>query len=187
MIELIEKVRKQATRSAAWPRSSPRSVPAGWGEPVFDKLKADLARPCSACRRCSASSTALASAARRARGSENNDRSVATRATPRDRDPTRTATAACSAASRRACRSSCVRRQADQQLAARARHGDESRRTDDDPHQGPPRSRACCRASYRWPRPWSRIVLADHWLRQLSITAARELLESERPSAKNGA
>ncbi|MEO0586590.1 MAG: chorismate synthase [Planctomycetota bacterium] len=44
MIELIEKVRSERDSIGGIGGVVARGVPAGWGEPVFDKLKADLAK-----------------------------------------------------------------------------------------------------------------------------------------------
>ncbi len=44
MIRLIEQVRKQGDSIGGIVEGIARGVPAGWGEPVFDKLEADLAK-----------------------------------------------------------------------------------------------------------------------------------------------
>jgi chorismate synthase len=44
MIERIEKARKDGDSVGGVIRAVARGVPAGWGEPVFDKLEADLAK-----------------------------------------------------------------------------------------------------------------------------------------------
>jgi chorismate synthase len=44
MIELIDKVRKETDSIGGVSEIVAKNVPAGWGEPVFDKLKADLGR-----------------------------------------------------------------------------------------------------------------------------------------------
>lgn len=44
MIELIEQVRKRGDSVGGIVRCIATGVPAGWGEPVFDKLEADLAK-----------------------------------------------------------------------------------------------------------------------------------------------
>lgn len=44
MIALIEEIRKQGDTVGGIIRAIVRGVPAGWGEPVFDKLEADLAK-----------------------------------------------------------------------------------------------------------------------------------------------
>jgi chorismate synthase len=44
MIELIESVRKQGDTVGGIVEGIARGVPAGWGEPVFDRLEADLAK-----------------------------------------------------------------------------------------------------------------------------------------------
>ena len=44
MIRLIEKVRRQGDTVGGIVEGLARGVPAGWGEPVFDKLDADLAK-----------------------------------------------------------------------------------------------------------------------------------------------
>ena len=44
MIRLIEKMRREGNTVGGIVESMARGVPAGWGEPVFDKLEADLAK-----------------------------------------------------------------------------------------------------------------------------------------------
>src|SRR5471032_2945761 len=44
MIRLIEKMRREGNTVGGIVEGIARGVPAGWGEPVFDKLEADLAR-----------------------------------------------------------------------------------------------------------------------------------------------
>jgi chorismate synthase len=44
MIQLIERVRKQGDTVGGIIEGVARGVPAGWGEPVFDRLEADLAK-----------------------------------------------------------------------------------------------------------------------------------------------
>ncbi len=44
MITLIEEIRKQGDTVGGIVRAIARGVPAGWGEPVLDKLEADLAK-----------------------------------------------------------------------------------------------------------------------------------------------
>jgi chorismate synthase len=44
MIERVEQARKQGDSVGGVVRAIARGVPAGWGEPVFDKLEADLAK-----------------------------------------------------------------------------------------------------------------------------------------------
>ena len=44
MLQLIEEVRKDGDSIGGTIRCIARGVPAGWGEPVFDKLEADLAK-----------------------------------------------------------------------------------------------------------------------------------------------
>ncbi|MEM7015271.1 MAG: chorismate synthase [Verrucomicrobiota bacterium] len=44
MIELIQEVRKEGNSIGGTVECVARGVPAGWGEPVFDKLEADLAK-----------------------------------------------------------------------------------------------------------------------------------------------
>lgn len=46
MIELIEAVRKEGDSLGGVVSCLVRAVPVGWGEPVFDKLEADLAKGC---------------------------------------------------------------------------------------------------------------------------------------------
>lgn len=44
MVELVEEVRKQGDSVGGVVRAVARGVPPGWGDPVFDKLEADLAK-----------------------------------------------------------------------------------------------------------------------------------------------
>jgi chorismate synthase len=54
MLELIESVRKNGDSVGGTIACVARGVPAGWGEPVFDKLEADLARAVMSLPACKA-------------------------------------------------------------------------------------------------------------------------------------
>ncbi len=59
-----------------------RGVPAGWGEPVFDKLDADLAKACLSLPACKGFEIGSGFAGTRLRGSEHNDAFLAGRGGP---------------------------------------------------------------------------------------------------------
>lgn len=73
MIELIETVRKERDSIGGACELVATGVPAGWGEPVFDKLKADLAKGLLSLPAVVAFEYGAGFAAATARGSENND------------------------------------------------------------------------------------------------------------------
>ncbi len=52
IIELIETVRKEGNSVGGTIRCVAKGVPAGWGEPVFDRLEADLAKACLSLPAC---------------------------------------------------------------------------------------------------------------------------------------
>lgn len=52
IIELIEKTRKEGNSVGGTIRCVAKNVPAGWGEPVFDRLEADLAKACLSLPAC---------------------------------------------------------------------------------------------------------------------------------------
>jgi chorismate synthase len=60
MIELIEEVRHAGDTVGGVVGAVARGVPAGWGDPVFDKLEADLAKACLSLPACKASRSAAA-------------------------------------------------------------------------------------------------------------------------------
>jgi chorismate synthase len=73
MIELIEEVRKDQDSIGGVCELVATGVPAGWGEPVFDKLKADLAKALLSLPAVLAFEYGAGFAVATARGSENND------------------------------------------------------------------------------------------------------------------
>jgi chorismate synthase len=73
MIDLIEQVRKEQDSIGGVCELVATGVPAGWGEPVFDKLKADLARGLLSLPAVLAFEYGAGFAVAAARGSENND------------------------------------------------------------------------------------------------------------------
>jgi chorismate synthase len=73
MIELIEAVRKEQDSIGGVCELVATGVPAGWGEPVFDKLKADLAKALLSLPAVMAFEYGAGFAVAAARGSENND------------------------------------------------------------------------------------------------------------------
>lgn len=54
MIALVESIRKEGDSVGGTVRAVCRGVPAGWGEPVFDKLEADLAKAVMSLPACKA-------------------------------------------------------------------------------------------------------------------------------------
>lgn len=73
MIDLIEAVRKQQDSIGGTCTLVAAGVPAGWGEPVFDKLKADLAKALLSLPAVMAFEYGAGFGVATARGSENND------------------------------------------------------------------------------------------------------------------
>ena len=145
---------RAATRSAASSSASARGVPAGLGEPVFDKLEADLARALMSLPASKGFEIGSGFAGTRMTGIEHNDPFVpgAGRPAAHRHQPLR----------RRAGRHQ-------QRRADRLRVAFKPTATISQPQQtvdrsgarrhargaGPPRSRACCRARCRWSRRWS--------------------------------
>jgi chorismate synthase len=76
MIALIEEVRKEQDSIGGVSELVARGVPAGWGEPVFDKLKADLAKALLSLPAVMAFEYGAGLSVATARGSQNNDRFV---------------------------------------------------------------------------------------------------------------
>jgi chorismate synthase len=73
MITLIESVRKEQDSIGGTATFVSTGVPAGWGEPVFDKLKADLAKALLSLPAVLAFEYGAGFAVATSRGSENND------------------------------------------------------------------------------------------------------------------
>ncbi len=73
MIELIETVRKERDSIGGICELVATGVPPGWGEPVFDKLKADLAKGLLSLPAVTAFEYGAGFAVATARGSQNND------------------------------------------------------------------------------------------------------------------
>src|SRR5437868_1806248 len=73
MIALIEEVRRDLDSIGGVCELVAVGVPAGWGEPVFDKLKADLAKALLSLPAVTAFEYGAGFAVATARGSENND------------------------------------------------------------------------------------------------------------------
>jgi chorismate synthase len=73
MIALIELVRKEQDSIGGICELVAKGVPAGWGEPVFDKLKADLGKALLSLPAVMAFEYGAGFGVARARGSENND------------------------------------------------------------------------------------------------------------------
>ena len=73
MISLIEQVRKDGDSIGGVVECVARGVPAGWGEPVFDKLEADLAKAMLSLPACKGFEVGSGFAMTQQRGSEVND------------------------------------------------------------------------------------------------------------------
>jgi chorismate synthase len=73
MIDLIETVRKEQDSIGGMSELVATGVPPGWGEPVFDKLKADLAKALLSLPAVMAFEYGAGFTVATARGSENND------------------------------------------------------------------------------------------------------------------
>ena len=76
MIELIDEVRKDLDSLGGVSEIVAKNIPAGWGEPVFDKLKADLAKGMLSIPAVLGFEYGSGFGAARLRGSENNDEFV---------------------------------------------------------------------------------------------------------------
>ena len=83
MIALIEEVRKEQDSIGGICELVATGVPPGWGEPVFDKLKADLAKALLSLPAVMAFEYGAGFAVATARGSENNDAFVSGPPSPR--------------------------------------------------------------------------------------------------------
>jgi len=73
MIELIERMRKERDSVGGVAEIVATGVPPGWGEPVFDKLKADIGKAMFSLPAVLGVEYGAGFAAARARGSQNND------------------------------------------------------------------------------------------------------------------
>lgn len=73
MIERIERARKDGDSVGGVVRAVARGVPAGWGEPVFDKLEADLAKAMLSIPAAKGVENGAGFAGTRLTGSEHND------------------------------------------------------------------------------------------------------------------
>ena len=80
MIALVEAVRAEGDSIGGIARVVAKGVPAGWGEPVFDKLKADLAKALASLPAVQGVEFGAGFAVATARGSANNDAFVANEA-----------------------------------------------------------------------------------------------------------
>jgi chorismate synthase len=77
MLERIEAVRKEGNSVGGVIAAVARGVPAGWGDPVFDKLEADLAKALLSLPACKGFESGAGFAATDRTGAENNDEFVA--------------------------------------------------------------------------------------------------------------
>lgn len=73
IIELIEAVRKEGNSVGGTIRCVAKGVPAGWGEPVFDRLEADLAKACLSLPACKGFESGSGFAGTYLTGIEHND------------------------------------------------------------------------------------------------------------------
>ena len=73
MIKLIEKVRKEKDSVGGIAEIVANNIPAGWGEPVFDKLRADLGKALLSLPAVMGVEFGTGFAVSTAKGSENND------------------------------------------------------------------------------------------------------------------
>jgi chorismate synthase len=73
MVALIESVRKEGNSVGGSIVCVARGVPAGWGEPVFDRLEADLAKACLSLPACKAFESGSGFAGTFLTGLEHND------------------------------------------------------------------------------------------------------------------
>ena len=166
MIELIEDSSQRPRFDRRHLRARCDGCAAGLGEPVFDKLKADLAKALMSLPAVLAFEYGAGFAVAAARGSENNDpvrppRRIRQGRRPTDQPPRRHAGRHLERLADRLPR----RGQAHQQPAAPQNTVTRHRRANQDPDHGPPRPVPAAAL-----RPDGRgdvaLVLADHWLRQ---------------------
>lgn len=73
MIELVERIRKAGDSVGGVVSCVARGVPAGWGEPVFDKLEADLAKALMSLPACKGFEVGSGFAGTKMTGREHND------------------------------------------------------------------------------------------------------------------
>jgi chorismate synthase len=73
MVELIEAVRKDGNSVGGAIRCVAKNVPSGWGEPVFDRLEADLAKACLSLPACKGFESGSGFAGTYLTGLEHND------------------------------------------------------------------------------------------------------------------
>jgi chorismate synthase len=73
MVELIEAIRKEGNSVGGAIVCVAKGVPPGWGEPVFDRLEADLAKACLSLPACKAFESGSGFAGTHLTGMEHND------------------------------------------------------------------------------------------------------------------
>ncbi len=73
MVELVERVRKQGDSVGGIIKAIARNVPAGWGDPIFDKLEADLGKAMLSIPACKGFESGDGFASTRMYGSQSND------------------------------------------------------------------------------------------------------------------
>lgn len=87
MLQRIEEVRKEGNSVGGVVTCVARGVPAGWGEPIFDKLEADLAKAVMSLPACKGFEVGSGFAGTELTGIEHNDEYFATEATGPDGKP----------------------------------------------------------------------------------------------------
>ena len=149
MIRLIEKMRREGNTVGGIVEGIARGVPAGWGEPVFDKLEADLAKAMLSLPASKAFEVGSGFGGILLTGREHND---AFRARPEKFSPPRTVPAASRAAFRTAERFSSAPRSNPSPPSCTNRTRWMKPFTTRRSRAGAVMTRACCRAPCRWLR-----------------------------------
>ncbi len=146
MIALVDGARKAGDSLGGVVEAAARGVPAGWGEPVFDKLDADLAKAMLSLPAAKGFEIGSGFAARSCRAASTTIRSTAPTATSAREPTTR---AACRAASPTASRSWCASRSSRRRRSCASRRPSTSTATRRRSRPEGATIRACCRARCR--------------------------------------
>ena len=168
MIDAIDAARRDGDSLGGVVECVARHVPAGLGEPVFDKLEADLAKAMMSLPAAKGFEIGSGFAGTRLTGSQHNDPFV-----PGPDGRIRTATNRSGGIQGGISNGEdIVLRVAFKPTATISQAQQTVDRSATTPSRSRPRAattRACCRAPCRWSRRWCCLVLADHWLLQRSV------------------
>ena len=153
MIERIKQARKAGDSLGGVVEAVARRVPPGLGEPVFDKLDADLAKAMLSLPACKGFEVGSGFGGTTSTGSQHNDPFYSEGGRIRTRTNNSGGNPGRHIERRERHRARGV--QADGDDRERAGHGGRGRRARNDAGQGTPRPRACCRAPCEsWRRCW---------------------------------